>query len=83
MPAGAPPLAGGAAAACGLVLDGALLPPIQGAAGEPLAFPVQDIADGLPARGSAVAGGVAGRAHGMLMAARSIAERRGKKISAA
>jgi hypothetical protein len=63
----------GAAPSRGLILDGALLPPIPGAAGKPLAFPVLDIANGLPAGRAAVAGGVAWRAHGVLMAARPIA----------
>ena len=69
-----------AAPACGLILNDPLLLPIQGAASEPLAFPVQDIAKCLPAGGAAVARGVAGRAHGVLVAARPITERREKKF---
>ena len=72
-----------AAPACGLVLDGPLLPAIQGAAREPLAFTVQDIANGLTAGGAAVACRVAERGHGGFVAAWPIAERKGKKVSAA
>ena len=53
----------------GLVLDGALLPPVQGAARKPLAFTVLDIANGLPTGGAAVACGVAGRVRGVFVAA--------------
>ena len=53
-----------AAPACGLVLDGPLLPAIRGAAREPFAFTVLDIANGLTAGGAAVACRVAGRAAG-------------------
>ena len=66
-------MAKSAAPARGLILDGTLLPAIQGAAREPLAFTIQDIANGLPAGGAAVACQVAGRAHGVFVAARPIA----------
>ena len=66
-------LAQRSAPACGLVLDGPLLAAIQGAAREPLAFPILDIANGLTAGGAAVACRVAERAHGGFVAARPIA----------
>ena len=56
-----------------LVLDAPLLLPIQGAAGVPLAFTIQDIANGLPAGGAAVACQVAGRVDGVFVAAGPIA----------
>ena len=64
----------------GLVLDGALLTAIQGAARKPLAFPILDIANGLIAGGAAIACGVAGRARGVFVAAGSIAEGREKNF---
>ena len=69
-----------ASPAGGLILNDPLLLPIQGAASEPLAFPVQDIVKCLPAGGAAVACGVAGRAHGAFVAAWPVTERREKKF---
>ena len=57
----------------GLVLEGPLLPAIQGAAREPLAFTILDIANGLTTGGAAVACRVAERAHGGFVAAWPIA----------
>lgn len=63
-----PPLAGG------LVLIGPLLLTVQGAAGEPLAFAIEDIAQCLPAARSAVAGRVARRVRGGVVTAGAVTE---------
>ena len=58
------------APARGFILDVTLVLAIQSAAREPLAFTIQDIANGLPAGTAAVACQVAGRVHGVFVAAR-------------
>src|SRR5262249_26170999 len=63
----------------GLVLEGALLTPYQGAANPPLALPVQDIANGVSTGGATVARLIAGGGHGRVVAARPIAEGTGEK----
>ena len=65
---------------CGLVLDGPLLPPLQGAAREPFAFTIQDNPNGLTAGRAAVACQVAARASGVFVAARPIAQWSAKKV---
>ena len=62
-----------------LVLDAPLLLPIQGAAGVPLAFTIQNIANGLPAGGATVACQVARRVDGVFVTARPIAIGKWKK----
>ena len=69
----------GAAALGRLILDGSLLPAVQGSAGSPLAFPIQGIAHGLPAGGTAVAAWLRIEVAGCLVAARPIAQWPGKK----
>ena len=69
----------GSVAARGLVFNGPLLLAIQGAARMPLAFPVLDVVNRLPAGGAAVTSRVAERDHGVFVAARSIAQGEGKK----
>jgi hypothetical protein len=62
-----------------LVFDGALALSIQGAAAVPLAFTIQDVANGLMAGGGAVTCPVAGRPRGVFVAAWPIAQRKRKK----
>jgi hypothetical protein len=56
-----------------LILYGPLRPAIQGAAREPLAFAILDIANSLPTGGAAVARQVADRIHGVFVAAWPVA----------
>jgi hypothetical protein len=63
----------------GFILNGSFLLAIRSAAREPLAFTIQDIANGLPTGEAAVACQFAERTHGVFVAARPFAQRKREK----
>ena len=65
-----------AVTASGKILEIPLLAAVQGAAGDPLAFTVLDVANRLTACRAAVTSWIAERAYGSFMAAWPVTERR-------